>query len=80
VEEWVIETDMDGFAESTTLLSEKTARGIEQLDRGEVVPGEVVRARLQERKVGWLKNRSLQNLLDGGISGAVDLPGAAPRA
>ena len=53
-------------AEATRLLqnkealNEKIARGLAQLDRGEGIPGDEARARLQERKAAWLaeQNRS----------------------
>jgi hypothetical protein len=34
-------------------------RGIEQLDRGEGIPGDVAKERLQQRKAAWLKQNSV---------------------
>jgi len=39
-------------------ISAKIRRGIEQLDRGEGIPGDVARERLQQRKAAWLKQSS----------------------
>ena len=36
-------------------IHEKIGGGLEQLDRGEGIPGDEARARLQERKAAWLK-------------------------
>lgn len=34
-------------------VAEKISRGIAQLDRGEGMPGDVARKRLQEKKAAW---------------------------
>lgn len=51
----LLEAEADWLTQHRDVLNEKIARGIEQLDRGEGVAGEVARARLQERKEEWLK-------------------------
>jgi putative addiction module CopG family antidote len=35
------------------VVAEKISRGIAQLDRGEGMPGDVARKRLQEKKAAW---------------------------
>jgi hypothetical protein len=42
--------------ESREAINAKIERGLEQLDRGEGIPGDEARARLQERKAAWLKD------------------------
>ena len=42
--------------ESRETINAKIGRGLEQLDRGEGIPGGEARARLQERKAAWLKD------------------------
>jgi antitoxin ParD1/3/4 len=44
------------LAENKEAINEKIARGIEQLDRGEGVSGEVARERLKQRKAEWLRD------------------------
>lgn len=46
------------LAENHEAINDKIANGIAQLDRGEAVPGEAARARLERRKVGWLSDRN----------------------
>lgn len=45
--------------ENTEAIDEKVARGIAQLDRGEGVTGDVARARLQQRKADWFRNKGV---------------------
>ena len=40
--------------EERQVLNAKIARSLAQLDRGEGIPGEEARARLQKRKAAWL--------------------------
>ena len=49
-------------------ISEKIARGLAQLDGGEGIPGEQLRARLETRKSAWLSDpaRPSALLLTGG--------------
>jgi len=42
------------FRENRDAIHEKIMRGLAQLDRGEGIPGEESRARLQEKKASWL--------------------------
>jgi len=41
--------------ENRVAINAKIERGIDQLDRGEGIPGDEARARLQERKSAWLE-------------------------
>ena len=41
--------------ENREAVHAKIARALAQLDRGEGIPGDVSRARLQEKKSGWLR-------------------------
>ncbi|HME11003.1 MAG TPA: hypothetical protein VKG25_28370 [Bryobacteraceae bacterium] len=41
--------------ESREFINAKIRRGIEQLDRGEGIPGDVAWERLQQRKTAWLE-------------------------
>lgn len=41
--------------ENRDFINAKLRRGIEQLDRGEGIPGEVAMERLQQRKTAWLE-------------------------
>ena len=45
------------FSAVIDAINEKIARGIAQLDRGEGVSGEVAKARLQQRKTDWLRDK-----------------------
>ena len=45
------------LVENKEAINEKIARGIAQLDRGEGVSGEVARARLQQRKADWSRDK-----------------------
>ena len=40
--------------ENREAINAKIKRGIEQLDRGEGIPGDEVRKRLEQRKAAWL--------------------------
>ena len=42
--------------ENREAINAKIGRGLEQLDRGERIPGDQARARLQERKSAWMKD------------------------
>lgn len=44
--------------ENKDAINAKLARGLAQLDRGEGIPGEQLRARLADDKAAWLKDRS----------------------
>ena len=48
------DTEAEWLAENQRAIDDKIARGIAQLDRGEGVPGDAARARLQQRKSDWL--------------------------
>ncbi len=41
--------------ENREFINAKIRRGIEQLDRGEGIPGDVAWERLQQRKTAWLE-------------------------
>jgi hypothetical protein len=43
------------LVENRDYINAKIRRGIEQLERGEGIPGDVVKERLQHRKTAWLK-------------------------
>jgi antitoxin ParD1/3/4 len=51
------DAETEWLAENKEAINEKIARGIAQLDRGEGVSGEVARARLQQRKTDWLRDK-----------------------
>ena len=44
--------------ENRDVIGAKIRRGIEQLDRGEGIPGNEAKERLQQRKAAWLKQNS----------------------
>jgi hypothetical protein len=44
--------------ENRDFINAKIRRGIEQLGRGEGIPGDVAKERLQQRKAAWLKQNS----------------------
>jgi hypothetical protein len=44
--------------ENRNAINAKIRRGIVQLDRGEGIPGDEARARLEQRKAAWLKERA----------------------
>src|SRR5271166_5465774 len=43
--------------EDKAAVHEKIGQGLAQLDRGEGIPGDASRARLQEKKVDWLNQQ-----------------------
>lgn len=47
------DSEADWLTENKNAIDAKIALGIAQLDRGEGVPGDVARARLQKRKTEW---------------------------
>jgi len=47
------EAEAAWFRENQDAVDAKIRRGIEQLERGEGVPGDIARARLQQRKHDW---------------------------
>ena len=49
--------ETEWLTENREAIDEKIARGIAQLDRGEGVSGDVARARLQQRKADWLRDK-----------------------
>ena len=51
------DAETEWLAENKDAINEKIARGIAQLDRGEGVSGEAARARLQQRKTDWLRDK-----------------------
>jgi antitoxin ParD1/3/4 len=51
------DAETEWLVENQGAISDKIARGIAQLDRGEGVSGEVARARLQQRKADWLRDK-----------------------
>jgi antitoxin ParD1/3/4 len=46
------------LAHEKDAIAEQIASGLAQLDRGEGIPGEVAHARLQQRKVDFLREQS----------------------
>ena len=48
----------DWLNENKQAVQDKIARGLAQLDRGEGMDGEELRARLAARKSGWLSDQS----------------------
>ena len=51
------DAETEWLAENKNAINEKIARGIAELDRGEGVSGEAARARLQQRKTDWLRDK-----------------------
>jgi Arc/MetJ-type ribon-helix-helix transcriptional regulator len=51
------DAETEWLAENKDAINEKIARGIAQLDGGEGVSGEAARARLQQRKADWLRDK-----------------------
>jgi Arc/MetJ-type ribon-helix-helix transcriptional regulator len=54
------DAEADWLAQNREAISEKIARGLAQLDRGEAVSGDAARARLERRKADWLGDRKLR--------------------
>jgi Arc/MetJ-type ribon-helix-helix transcriptional regulator len=52
------DAETEWLAENKEAINDKIARGIAPLDRGEGVSGEEARARLQQRKSDWLRERN----------------------
>ena len=52
------DAETDWLAQNREAINDKIARCIAQLDRGEGVSGEEARARLQQRKSDWLRERN----------------------
>jgi Arc/MetJ-type ribon-helix-helix transcriptional regulator len=50
----VLRSEDEWLAANKDSLNQKIETAIEQLDRGEGIPGEDVRGRLEQRKAGWL--------------------------
>jgi Arc/MetJ-type ribon-helix-helix transcriptional regulator len=48
------DAEEDWLEENKEAINAKISRGLAQLDSGEGISGDVARARLQERKAGWL--------------------------
>ena len=51
----VLHSEDDWLVENRDSIDSKIRRGLEELDRGESISGEVSRARLKEKKVAWLR-------------------------
>ena len=49
----MLHEEEDLLAHDKGAISEQIATGLAQLDRGEGVPGDVARARMQDRKAAW---------------------------
>jgi Arc/MetJ-type ribon-helix-helix transcriptional regulator len=49
--------ETEWLLDNKAAINEKIARGIAQLDRGEGVTGEVARARLEQLKADWLRDK-----------------------
>jgi antitoxin ParD1/3/4 len=50
----VLRSEDEWLTENKDSINEKIERAISQLDRGEGVPGEELRGRLEKRKAAWL--------------------------
>jgi Arc/MetJ-type ribon-helix-helix transcriptional regulator len=50
----VLRSEDDGLQENKTAINAKIERGIAQLDRGEGIPEEALRQRLEKRKAAWI--------------------------
>jgi antitoxin ParD1/3/4 len=48
------DAEEEWFQENRSMIEAKISRGLTQLDSGERIPGNIGRARLQERKAAWL--------------------------
>jgi putative addiction module CopG family antidote len=63
VEEYVeravqmLHDEEDLLQENKDAIHQEIGRGLAELDRGEGIPGDVSRARLQEKKAEWLKRQ-----------------------
>jgi hypothetical protein len=53
-----IQGERDWLQENKDAINAKIERGLAQLDRGEGLPGEGLRERLEVDKAAWLKDRS----------------------
>jgi len=53
----VLRSEDEWLAQNEGAINEKLERGIAQLDRGEGISGEDLRARLGKRKAAWLAGR-----------------------
>ena len=53
----MLHDDEDLLWESKDAIHQEIGRGLDELDRGEGIPGDVSRARLQEKKADWLKGQ-----------------------
>jgi hypothetical protein len=53
----MLHDDEDLLWESKDAIHQEIGRGLAELDRGEGIPGDVSRARLQEKKADWLKGQ-----------------------
>jgi Arc/MetJ-type ribon-helix-helix transcriptional regulator len=51
------DAEEDWLQANRSTIETKISRGLAQLDSGEGVPGNLARARLQERKARWLADR-----------------------
>lgn len=53
----VLRGEDDWLIEHKDAINEKIERGLAQLDRGEGIPGDQVRGRLEKRKKEWLADQ-----------------------
>ena len=53
-----LEAEESWFEANKQDIQAKIARGLEQLDRGEGIPGSESRARLQKKKADWLAGQN----------------------
>jgi hypothetical protein len=49
-----LRSEDEWLLENKNAIKEKIERAIAQLDRGEGIPGETLRVRLEKRKAAWL--------------------------
>ena len=54
------EAETAWFRENQDAVDAKIRRGIEQLERGEGIPGDIARVRLQQRKHDWQAEHRLK--------------------
>jgi len=55
----ILHEEEELLAREKEVLAERIASGLAQLDRGEGIPGDVARKRLQERKTAFLAKQPL---------------------
>jgi antitoxin ParD1/3/4 len=58
-----LRSEDEWLLENKNAINEKIERAIAQLDRGEGIPGEELRERLESRKTAWLAGQSADGRL-----------------